>query len=79
MSPKESIGIVETKSLTFSPSGGFLLDCGQKLENVTIAFETYGELDRERANAILIVHALSGDANAAGFHRGARKPGWWTA
>ena len=77
MSQKGSIGIVETKSITISPPGGFLLECGQKLEKVTIAYETYGELNRERTNAILIVHALSGDANAAGFHRGARKPGWW--
>ncbi len=77
MSQKESIGIVETKSITISPPGGFLLECGRKLEMLTIAYETYGELNRERTNAILIVHALSGDANAAGLHRGARKPGWW--
>jgi len=77
VSQRKSIGIVETKSVTISPPGGFLLECGQKLEKVTIAYETYGELNRERTNAILIVHALSGDANAAGFHRGARKPGWW--
>jgi homoserine O-acetyltransferase len=54
-----------------------LLESGQRLEAVTIAFETYGKLDPEGANAILIAHALSGDANAAGFHRGAGKPGWW--
>ena len=77
MSREESIGIVETQSITVSPPGGFLLECGQKLEKVTIAFETYGKLDREHTNAILIVHALSGDANAAGFHRGSKKPGWW--
>ncbi len=77
MGQKGSIGIVETKSLTVSPPGGFLLECGRKLETVTIAYETYGELNREGTNAILVDHALSGNANAAGFHRGARKPGWW--
>ena len=56
-----------------------MLECGRKLSEITIAFEAYGELNRERTNAILIVHALSGDANAAGFHRGAKKPGWWDA
>jgi homoserine O-acetyltransferase/O-succinyltransferase len=77
VSGKDSIGVVETRSITVFPPGGFLLESGHKLEQVTIAYETYGKLDHERANAVLIVHALSGDANAAGFHRGARKPGWW--
>ena len=77
MSQRQSLGVVETKSITFCPPGGFLLECGRKLESVTIAYETYGALNSEGTNAILIVHALSGDANAAGFHRGARKPGWW--
>jgi len=74
---KANLGLVETKYVTISPPGGFPLECGEKLDTVKIAYETYGELNRERTNAILIVHALSGDANAAGFHRGARKPGWW--
>ena len=77
MVQKGSIGFVETRYVSISPPGGFSLEGGRKLDTVTIAYETYGELNRERTNAILIVHALSGDANAAGFHRGARKPGWW--
>ena len=77
MGQKGSIGIVETEYVSISPPGGFLLESGRKLETVTVAYEAYGKLNRERTNAILIVHALSGDANAAGFHRGARKPGWW--
>ena len=55
----------------------FVLECGAALEEITIAYETYGALNNSRDNAVLICHALSGDAHVAGFHRGASKPGWW--
>jgi homoserine O-acetyltransferase/O-succinyltransferase len=52
------------------------LDCGATLRGVTVAYESYGELNRERTNAILILHAFTGDAHAGGIdHEG--KPGWW--
>ncbi len=55
-----------------------LLDCGRSLAPVTLAYETYGSLDDKKSNAILILHALSGDAHAAGRHHSDdRKPGWW--
>lgn len=74
-----SVGIVQTQYFTFAhPPNEMELDCGRKLGPITLAYETYGELNRDKSNAILIVHALSGDAHAAGYHSPAdRKPGWW--
>ena len=53
------------------------LDCGETLSPVEVAYETYGELNNDRGNAILIEHAFSGDAHAAGISAEDGKPGWW--
>lgn len=71
----ESVGIVETKYLNIAEP--IKLDSGKILNNVTVAYETYGVLNKEKSNAILICHALTGDAHAAGWHEGDRKAGWW--
>ena len=53
------------------------LACGTVLEEHSLTFETYGQLNDAGTNAILICHALSGDHHAAGFHEGDNRPGWW--
>jgi homoserine O-acetyltransferase len=54
-----------------------VLEHGGRLSKATIAYETYGKLNKEKSNAILVCHALSGDAHAGGWHKGDEKPGWW--
>ena len=77
---EEGLGIVETKYFTFAePPDEMPLEFGGKLGPITLAYETYGELNSDRSNAVLILHALSADAHAAGYHEGERDPGWWDA
>jgi homoserine O-acetyltransferase len=72
----DSIGIVETQINHYSEA--LILECGQTLPEYDIAFETYGELNADASNAILICHALSGDQHVAGYHSmDDKKPGWW--
>ena len=74
--PEDSVGLVETQSRTIKRS--LFLDCGHTLPEFTLAYETYGELNPRKTNALLICHALSGDQHAAGYHgEQDRKPGWW--
>ena len=66
--------IVRTKTVVFDE---LTLDCGETLKPVDVAYETYGTLDEEKANAVLVLHAFSGDAHAAGISDEDGKPGWW--
>ncbi len=78
MGNKGSVGRVETKYFTFGDLPDVLiLECDRPLGPITLAYETYGKLNPERTNAILVEHALSGDAHAAGLHKGESNPGWW--
>jgi homoserine O-acetyltransferase len=54
------------------------LDCGASLSPVTVAFETYGTLNADKSNAVLICHALTGDQYVASPHPITGKPGWWS-
>ncbi len=74
----EGLGIVQVQYFKFAEgSGQMLLEGGRKLGPVTLAYETYGTLNAEKTNAVLVCHALSGDAHAAGMHEGDKDPGWW--
>lgn len=68
----------EAKYFTFAhPPDELVLDSGEKLGPITLAYETYGELNKEKSNAVLVVHALSGDAHVARLYEGDPNPGWW--
>jgi homoserine O-acetyltransferase len=75
---EDSVGIVEPKTFVFAETEPFQLESGATLSPVKVTYETYGRLNADRSNAILIVHALSGSAHAAGYHQSVDpKPGWW--
>lgn len=74
--PADSVGIVEAKIAEFDQP--LALSCGKELPQYQLFYETYGTLNADRSNAILICHALSGDHHAAGYHSMEdKKPGWW--
>ena len=74
----QTLGVVATQAFTFANQPDkLMLDSGETLSPVTLAYETYGSLNEGKSNAILVEHALSGDAHAAGYHEGEKSPGWW--
>ncbi|MDF1644839.1 MAG: homoserine O-acetyltransferase [Pseudomonadales bacterium] len=74
--PDNSVGIVVPQTLFFDQP--LQLSCGRTLTQYELVYETYGELNSEASNAILICHALSGSHHAAGYHSmDDKKPGWW--
>ncbi|RTR05473.1 homoserine O-succinyltransferase MetX [Halomonas nitroreducens] len=76
--PRDSVGLVSPETAHFDDP--LALACGRTLQAYDLVYETYGTLNAERSNAILICHALSGHHHAAGYHsRDERKPGWWDA
>ena len=73
---KNSVGIVTPRNFVIEE--GLKLQCGQVLAPITLCYEVYGTLSKNADNAILIEHALSGDAHVAGYHSpDDEKPGWW--
>jgi homoserine O-acetyltransferase len=74
--PADSVGLVSPT--TYHIDTPLQLDCGRTLSSYDLIVETYGELNADKSNAVLICHALSGDHHAAGYHSmDDRKPGWW--
>jgi len=73
---REGVGIVTPETCIIREP--LALDSGETLESYEICYESYGTLNSDRTNAVLICHALSGNHHAAGYNRiDDRKPGWW--
>lgn len=74
--PADSVGLVSPQTLHITEP--LPLDCGRSLSQFDLVYETYGTLNADKSNAVLICHALSGDHHAAGYHSlDDKKPGWW--
>lgn len=72
----KSVGLVETKF--FEINEKIKLESGVEFGPIQVAYETYGTLNEKKDNAILLLHALTGDAHAAGYNTpNDKKPGWW--
>ncbi|MHC4626574.1 MAG: homoserine O-acetyltransferase MetX, partial [Planctomycetota bacterium] len=76
---EDSVGIVRTQTMrVVEPDKPLELECGKTLGPIDVAYETYGQLNQARDNVVLLCHALSGDAHAAGYSRpDDKKAGWW--
>jgi homoserine O-acetyltransferase len=74
--PADSVGLVTPQTAQFDQP--LLLECARELQAYQIVYETYGTLNADASNAVLICHALSGHHHAAGYHSmDDAKPGWW--
>jgi homoserine O-acetyltransferase len=72
---QNSVGLVTAEKVLIDTP--LTLACGTVLPSHELMVETYGCLNTDKSNAILICHALSGHHHAAGFYEGDDKPGWW--
>lgn len=80
MAPSASVDIppIRVEKQFFTDDSPLTLESGKTLHPLTLAYETYGQPNADRSNAILILHALSGDSHAAGVYTDQdKKPGWW--
>jgi len=72
---ENSIGYVKPTIVTIK--NPLKLLSGRVLSQYNLIYETYGSLNKDRSNAVLICHALSGNHHVAGYYEGEEKPGWW--
>jgi len=74
--PADSVGLVSPQTLHIDSP--IILEGGKSLPAYDLVFETYGQLNQDASNAILICHALSGDHHVAGYYTMEdKRPGWW--
>ena len=77
-SVERSLGLVETQRVAlWDERDPLVLESGEQLDYVEVAYETYGELDAAASNCVFVCHALTGDAHAAGHHGNPERRGWW--
>ena len=67
----------DSHSVTFGEDQPLQLDSGETIAPYTIAYQSYGQLNKDKSNAVLICHALTGDQHVANDHPLTGKPGWW--
>ena len=65
----------DTKKIPFNKQ--LKLECGKELQGFELMVETYGELNSNKDNAVLVCHAFSGNHHAVGEGKEGQKPGWW--
>ena len=76
--PSSSVGLVRHLDFVFAENIPLVLECGESLGPIVLRYETYGRLNEDKSNAILIEHALSGNHHAAGKYSDSDpSPGWW--
>jgi len=68
---------IKTKKEVFTTP--LYLESGRILEPYEIVYETYGHLNKDKSNVVVVCHALTGSHHAAGLYEGERKPGWWNS
>lgn len=74
--PTDSVGLVKNQSLHFDQA--IELECAKTLPAYDLVYESYGALNKDASNAVLVCHALSSHQHAAGYHSlDDKKPGWW--
>jgi len=69
--------VADRQFFELCPTRGFMLESGTVLMGARLAFETYGRLNEDKSNAVLVHHALTGDMHPASHRAGRSEPGWW--
>ena len=79
MSGDGAANVIEENGGTwrFGPQRPLVLDSGARIDQLEIAYKTYGRLNEDRSNAVLVCHALTADQHVASVHPKTGKPGWW--
>ncbi len=79
MNVHKTVGLVQKNFFQFAhPPDEMHFECGGSLGPLTLAYETYGRPNKDKSNAVLVLHALTGDSHAAGYYtENDEKPGWW--